>query len=200
MHLIVSLVATGLVASGGSLLTLCLFIPLLLVNYFPFRLPWYINIHRSKRLAWVVLLFVTPVALAMLSSGYRDALIMNTVSKGDSSSFINRTASDLYALQLLLRTYCLGVGLGANRASSLLATLLSNVGIVGVLLFGGFYIRLFAKLPKEYEWFKWAGFALILNMCIGVPDVTMPMLWLPILLAIQFTTTRPKIREAEFRS
>jgi hypothetical protein len=185
-HLVVSLLASGLVASGGSIFTLCLITVPVLFSYFPFRFPWYINIRRTKRLAWVGFVLFTPIALALLSSGYSDALLTNTVSKKDSLSFINRTASDLYALQLLPRTNYMGTGLGSNRASSLLTTLLSNVGILGVLAFGIFYIRLFAKLQEEYAWFRWAGFALILNMCIGVPDVTMPMLWVPILLAIQF--------------
>jgi hypothetical protein len=195
INLVVSLIATGLVASGGSVLTLCLITPLLLFTYFPYRPPWYINIRKTERLAWVVFLFVTPVALALLSSSYRDALIVNTVSKGDSSSFINRTASDLYALRLLVQTHYVGTGLGSNRASSLLTTLLSTVGIPGVLAFGIFYGRLFAKLPGEYAWLRWAAYALLLNMCIGVPDVTMPMLWIPILLAIQFSAARKRLHE-----
>jgi len=198
VHLLISLVASGLVASGGSLFTLCLLALPVLLAYIPFRFPWYINVRKAQRLAWVTFLFVTPVALALLFSGYSEALMMNTVSKKDSLSFVNRTASDLYALQLLPPTHFLGTGLGSNRASSLLTTLLSNVGVLGVLVFGTFYIRLFAKLPEQYAWFKWAGFALILNMCIGVPDVTMPMLWIPILIAIQFSSgvrsTRQQLR------
>lgn len=197
-HLVVSLVATGLVASGGSMFTLCILIPALLVRYFPFRFPWYINIRRTKRLVWVLFLVVMPVALALLASSvYREALITNTLSKTDSGSFINRTASDLYALQLLVKTHWIGVGLGSNRASSLLTTLLSNVGVAGALAFGVFYIKLFAHLPKEYAWLRWASFALLLNMCIAIPDSTIPTLWILIVLAIQFnqdgttTATRP---------
>lgn len=193
IRLIVSLAAIGLVASGGSLLALILIIPVLLACHFPFRFPWYIDMQRMKKLAYVVLILAAPLALALLaSSGYRDALLVNTLSKSDSGSFINRTASDLYAIQLLIQTHWIGVGLGSNRASSLLPTLLSNVGVVGGVTFGVFYIKLFAKLPGEHKWLKWAGIALLLNMCIGIADVTIPILWLPILLAVQFSSTAPR--------
>jgi hypothetical protein len=126
------------------------------------------------------------VVLALLvSPSYRDALIGLTVSKGDTGSFVNRTASDLYGLELFVHTYGLGLGLGSNRASSLLTTLLSCVGLLGTLAFGIFYFKLFTNLPKEYAWLKWAAFALLLNMCIDISDVTFPILWLPIFLAIQ---------------
>ncbi len=110
-----------------------------------------------------------------------------TVSKGDTGSFVNRMAADLYGLQLFAETYGLGLGLGSNRASSLITTLLSCVGLAGTLAFGVFYFKLFAKLSEEYAWLKWAAFAMILNMCIDISDVTFPPLWIPILIAIQFS-------------
>jgi hypothetical protein len=195
VHLIVSLVASGLVASSASLLTLCVFTVALMFRYFPLRLPWYVNLSRTKRLVWIVLVLAVPAALALIFfPSYRETLMTLTVSKGDSSSFLNRMAADLYALQLLPQTHWMGVGLGGNRASSLLTTLLSNVGVAGFLAFVVFYFRLFAGLPKEYAWLRWAAFALLADMFIGVADVTMPMLWIPILLAIQFSWKRTPIQ------
>jgi hypothetical protein len=188
IRVIVSLVASGMVASSSSLFTLSLAPFALLVRYSPFRFPWYINRSQTKRILWILFLFLAPLAIALvLSSGYREVLTSVTVSKGESGSFINRTAADLYSLQLLLQTYGLGVGLGSNRSSSLLTTLISNVGVAGLLAFLVFYFKLFANLPEEYAWFKWAGFALFANMCMGIADITMPLLWCPILLAIQFS-------------
>jgi hypothetical protein len=195
LNMVASLLATGLVAATGSMATIGVFIPMLLVRYFPFRLPWFINIGRTKRMLWILLLLVTPLTLALLSSAsYRETLMTYTVSKGDSVSFIDRTAADLYALQLLFQTHWLGVGLGSNRASSLITTLLSTVGIAGTVAFGVYCIRLFSKLPKEYAWLTWGGFALLLNMCIDGPDITSTTLWIPILLAIQFTSERMRVR------
>jgi hypothetical protein len=195
LPLIASLLASGLVASSGSLFTLCLLTPALLLRYFPLRFPWHVNLERTKTFSWVLLLVIAPVVLAVFaSSGYRETLITNTLSKTDSGSFFNRIAADIFALQLLPRTSWLGVGLGSNRASSLLPTLLSNVGVAGVLAFAVFSVKLFAKLPKECAWLKWAALALFLNMCISIADVTIPTLWLPILLAIQFSSQKRKSR------
>jgi hypothetical protein len=205
IRVILSLVASGMVASSSSLLALLLAPIALLVRYSPFRAPWYINLKQTKRIAWVFFLLVAPLMLVLLfSSGYREVLTNVTVSKGESGSFINRTAADLYSLQLLLRTYGLGVGLGSNRSSGLLTTLISNVGFGGVLAFLVFYFKLFANLPEEYTWFKWAGFAFLLNMCLGVADITMPLMWCPILLAIQFSlkniTVRPPLSTSDLTS
>jgi hypothetical protein len=205
IRVILSLVASGMVASSSSLLALLLAPIALLVRYSPFRYPWYINLKQTKRIAWVFFLLVAPLMLVLLfSSGYREVLTNVTVSKGESGSFINRTAADLYSLQLLLRTYGLGVGLGSNRSSGLLTTLISNVGFGGVLAFLVFYFKLFANLPEEYTWFKWAGFAFLLNMCLGVADITMPLMWCPILLAIQFSlkniTVRPPLSTSDLTS
>jgi hypothetical protein len=193
---IVALIASALVASGGSLLTLYLFAVALAIRYFPFRFPWFVDIGRARRLLWLSFLLAVPAVLAALgSSGFAQALVVNTASKGDSLSFINRTASDVYALQLFLLTHWLGVGLGSSRASSLLTTMLSTVGIAGTLAFGIFYFKLFLKLPREYEWLKWAAFALLANMCINIPDMNLPFLWIPIVLAVHFSSTSILVRE-----
>jgi hypothetical protein len=187
IRVILSLVASGMVASTTSLFSLCLAPIALLFRYSPFRAPWYINVKRMRRLGWILAITVVPFLLMLvLLSGYRDVLTAVTVSKGDSGSFINRTASDLYSLHLLVETYGIGVGLGSNRTSSLVSTLLSNVGLLGTLAYVLFCFKLFAGLPEEYSWLKWAAAAFFLNVGIGVADITMPMLWFPILLAIQY--------------
>ncbi len=131
VRVVLSLVASGLVASSGSLFTLSVFTLVLLVRYSPFRFPWYIRLRQAKRLAWIVFLLVAPTAIALIgSSGYRQTLATLTVSKGDSGSFVNRTASDLFALQLVAQTaWGIGVGLGSNRAASLIPTLASDIGL-----------------------------------------------------------------------
>jgi hypothetical protein len=189
VRVILALVASGMVASTSSLATLCLAPLALLIRYSPFRFPWFINLRQTKRIVWILFLFITPLTLALLlSSGYREVLTGVTVSKGESGSFINRTAADLYSLQLVLRTYGLGVGLGSSRSSSFFATLISNVGVGGTLVFVAFYFKLFTNLPEEYSWYRWAAFGLLFNMAVGVSDTTMPLLWMTILLAIQFSS------------
>jgi hypothetical protein len=190
---IVALMACGLVASSGSMLTLCLIVPVLMVCYSPIRFTWHftwrVNFRQMKRIVWILVLISVPLVLVLLAvPDYRQTLTTHTVSKADQGSFINRTAADMYALQLLPDTHWIGLGLGSNRASSMLATLLSNVGIVGVLIFGTYVFRLLTGLKEKDTWLGWAIFALLLNMCLGIADVTMPLLWMPILLAIELSS------------
>jgi hypothetical protein len=194
-RVILSFLAIGLIASSGTLLTLAICLIVLAIRRSPFRFPWYIKIRQAKRISWITFLLVTPVVLALVvSAGYRETLMGLTVSKGETGSFVNRTAADLYGLQLFMQTYGLGLGLGSNRASSLFTTLLSCVGLLGTMTFGIFYFRLFANVLEEYAWLKWAAFALILDMCIGISDVTFPILWIPILLAIQFSQNKDEFQ------
>jgi hypothetical protein len=195
LRVILALVALLLVASSGSILALCLIIPIMLLYFSPFRPPWFIRVRQLKRYGWILLFTVLPLVLVLFAfSNLRNLLIALTVSKGDTSSFFDRTTADLYALHLLVQTHWLGVGLGSNRASSLLTTLLSDIGILGALAFCFFYVRLFIGLSEGYEWLKWGAFGLLLTMFIGVADVTMPLLWIPILFAIQFSTGRANDR------
>ena len=194
-RVILSLLAIGLITSSGSLLSLPICLLLLAFHYSPVRFPWYIKTRQAKRVAWISFLLVAPVVLALVvSADYRETLLGFTVAKGETGSFVNRTAADLYGMQLFMQTYGLGLGLGSNRASSLVPTLLSCVGLLGTLAFGIFCYRLFANLSEEYAWLKWAAFALLLNMCIDISDVTFPILWIPILLAIQFKPNQAAAR------
>lgn len=198
---VISLVAMGMVASTTSLFVVCLTLVMLLISYPPFRPPWYINLSQAKRIIWILLVIVAPLVFALVfSSGFRAVLTAVTVSKGESGSFINRTASDLYSLGLLFQTYGIGVGLGSNRTSSFLSTSLSNVGILGTLAFVIFCFKLIANLTDEYVWLKWALFAFFMNMAIGIADMTIPLFWCPILFALQFGATANRSKRSRDKS
>lgn len=194
---IMALVASAMVASSTSLAILCLSPFPLLLRYSPFRFPWYIDLRQIRRIGLILFFSVVPlICILVLFSGYREVLTVLTVSKGESGSFINRTAADLYSLELLFRTYGLGVGLGSNRPSGMLAMLLSNVGIAGTGVFLVFYFRLFGGLPKEYAWFRWAALALFLNVAISISDATTPLLWMPIIFATQIGSKKAALPHA----
>lgn len=187
VKVVISLVAMGMVASTTSLFVVCMILVGLLVCHPPFRAPWYVNLRQAKRILWILMLIISPLVLVLLfSAGFRAVLAAVTVSKGETGSFIDRTASDLYSLHLLFQTYGIGVGLGSNRTSSFLSTLLSNVGVLGTLAFIAYCYKCVANLLDEYVWLKWALFAFFLNMAISVSDTTLPLLWCPILIALQF--------------
>jgi len=62
--------------------------------------------------------------------------------KTGSTSFQERSFADLLAFRIFAETYGIGIGLGSHKANSLFLTLLSNLGLVGVILFGWFLWRL----------------------------------------------------------
>jgi hypothetical protein len=66
-----------------------------------------------------------------------------TMSKTDSTSYNDRTSTDLDSLELGVSTYGLGTGWGSNRSSSLLPGLISEVGFVGVAGLLAFNVILF---------------------------------------------------------
>ncbi|MGC4089029.1 MAG: hypothetical protein QM756_14230 [Polyangiaceae bacterium] len=64
---------------------------------------------------------------------------MTVLSKMQSSSGVERNAWNQQAWSNFVDTFGLGVGLGSARASGFALVLLSNVGVVGTLLFLGFW-------------------------------------------------------------
>jgi hypothetical protein len=73
-------------------------------------------------------------------------VLMETLDKGNTSSFESRTTADRDSLALVLPTYGLGAGLGSNRSSSLVAGLVATMGVPGVALPLWFIIRLYRQL------------------------------------------------------
>ncbi len=71
-----------------------------------------------------------------------DVFEITVLNKLQSSSGIERGSWNQQAWSNFLDTYGVGVGLGSARASSYPLVLLSNVGVIGTLLFSTFVIQL----------------------------------------------------------
>lgn len=78
-----------------------------------------------------------------VAEGVADVFEITVLNKMQSSSGIERGSWNQQAWSNFLDTYGVGVGLGSARASSYLLVLLSNVGVIGTLLFFVFLIQLF---------------------------------------------------------
>lgn len=68
----------------------------------------------------------------------------STTEKQQSQSYQDRSQADRDSMALVGETYGLGVGWGSNRASSLIPSLLSTIGIIGgigLLIFDGMLLR-----------------------------------------------------------
>lgn len=185
MHALVALFAVFLVRSSGSLVALVVVFLLLLMAHPILRFPFHLRRTMLKRSALLLSLAAAAVFLA-IASPLGESLSVATLGKQDSSSYINRTASDLYALELVLRTKGLGVGMGSNRPSSLLASLLSTVGVLGCVGFLVAYARLLMNAVRSASWLRWAGIALFLDMAVSGPDYTAPWIWVVLAMAVHF--------------
>ena len=96
-----------------------------------------------------------------------------------------RPHANQLAWSLVGDTYGLGVGLGANRASSYLAGLLSNTGIPGTILFllaAAFQLRML--VPSRGRPVSSSGLFLLggttcalIAVIIAIPDLNWPTLW-----------------------
>ncbi len=173
-----------LVGSSSSLLAVVLLVISLFVAYPIIRWPGYVNVHRFRRLAWFFGAVVVSTAILFVPS-IQQMLISQTIGKGETWSALVRLGADAYAAGLALKTYGLGVGLGGNRPSSLVLSLLSQVGVVGLALFVYATMSAFLGLPREHRWIGWAGFSLLLAMAFGVPDISFPFVWAMLGLAVQ---------------
>jgi hypothetical protein len=115
------------------------------------------------------------------------ALVQVTVDKAEGMSFLSRVAADQQSWALFEATYGLGVGLGSNRPSSLIMTLLSTVGVVGTALFAlAIYriIKLFPgrAAPSKLQMSFWSLMGLLVAS-MGVPDINRPALWALLIVA-----------------
>lgn len=102
----------------------------------------------------------------------------SAVEKTDSSSFSNRGAANARALELVVETFGLGVGLGGNRPSSLAMFLVSCLGILGFALFvvlAVAAIRAARGAPAAGA--RWALIGTLIAAIVAVPDLSTPLLW-----------------------
>lgn len=117
------------------------------------------------------------------------------INKVDSGSFMARTYSDITALGIWLQSYGLGVGLGSNRPSSFVTSLLSNLGLIGFALFALFVLLLIAAaLRKKNVWLTSFVIGLIVYLfakSLAGPDINDGLLWIFVMLIAAGTVTLP---------
>jgi hypothetical protein len=73
-------------------------------------------------------------------------VVSQTLDKTNSTSYDERSTMDGDAIGVVLDTYGLGAGYGSNRPSSLIPSLLSQIGIAGVTLVVLFVFRLGSRV------------------------------------------------------
>jgi hypothetical protein len=184
---ILAAIAIGLVRSSAALAAMAVTTLLILILHPVYRFPWTIRGPRT-----VKLILVLAVALLAVLSPLNATLREYTTEKNETLSFIHRTAADMFSLQLAANTHWLGVGIGSNRPSSLIASLLSTVGIPGLIIFSLLVIQVARNAKGEHAWLRWSLFAATFDMALGGPDITQPMIWIILTLAAYYGTSHWK--------
>jgi hypothetical protein len=180
----VAVVALLLVASTSSLAAVIVVLVVLILANPVFRLPWFIRVARLGRIS-VFIIAAAVLTTLLIVPTFRSILLAQTLEKGGSDSALVRLGADLFALNLTLQTHGLGVGLGSNRPSSFVASLLSQVGVTGFVLFLFAALSTLYRLPKQHRWIGMAAVGLLLSMALGMPDLSFPFLWILLALAAQ---------------
>ncbi len=186
-----SLGATGLAAGGGAAVFFILWV---LVNA---CLP---GKSLSVRLRAGVMCTILLLASTWGYQAYQEFAYKPNVDEMVSGLIIGkaklkdgvRELSNKRALEIVKETYGLGVGLGSNRASSFFASLVSNTGVLGALLFSGMLVTLlwrYFKAPQLTDMQIFVAASLptaTLAMGLGIPDLNLPMYWGFIFLGFVF--------------
>ncbi|WP_263377120.1 hypothetical protein [Granulicella aggregans] len=187
---LVAVIAIFLVRSSSAFVTLVAVCIIFIARNPPFRFPTFVRTRRLVRLipvvAGVVACLLSPILLFLLQEGI--------VDKPTTGSYSHRTAMDQYCLYLLKRTYGLGVGVGSYRPSSLVASLIGNVGIIGTALAALFVVQIALRVPANKGWIRWALVAGLIDMALAIPDITQPILWCLLAVAVYAgTPTNPSV-------
>jgi hypothetical protein len=152
----------------------------------------------SRFVAVAALLAIAVVALLIIDAPLRGAVLAATVEKGDTYSFLVRSSMDWYSVQLLFKTYGLGVGLGSNRPSSFAAYLLGDVGAIGTAFFVLFVVRLFRQLFEasrkpvagSFMMVTWMLAGILIAQTIAIPDLNWPPLWAALMVACSVLSSK----------
>lgn len=149
------------------------------------NLPW--------RLLWTGVILASIAAVTLWQSPLSRALpsIGNIFIFDKAINLKNdgRFLSDVRAIALTQQTLGLGAGMGSNRTSSFLTSLLSNTGLAGALAFLAMLVTLMARFitarqlrPSQYFAFAALG-TCMLAVSLSIPDLNLPFLWAFIFLA-----------------
>jgi hypothetical protein len=142
------------------------------------------NFNRTYFIYIAMVLFIA----IFCSVGGIDWLTNYISEKNSSDSGVHRFGADVFATELIIKTFGIGVGLGSNRASGFLVNIFSSVGIIG----GGLFLLFMAKilrvlfitrLSDPYSRF-YLSFLLtmLMTMIISGPDINNPVFWCAIML------------------
>ena len=121
---------------------------------------------------------------------------------------ITRTNSNMVAITLIGDTWGLGVGLGSNRASSFILSMLSNIGVPGLVLFtvlvfsqSLIIFRIVNNEDMPVGIFILSGsLGIFLGMALGIPDINFPAWWIWLICGFGIVAARGSQGSAPYKA
>lgn len=145
-------------------------------------------ILQNKIKYWFVLIFGVIIFFVSIKlMGYDELILEMLLTKTESLSGETRLDLNMFSWKIFIDTYGVGVGLGSNRAASFFFLLLSNVGLIGTLLFTSFLYRLVKvnlKIKEETLHRLFFFFLTFFAQLIAIPDISVPLFWVSLFLII----------------
>ncbi|WP_267423476.1 MULTISPECIES: hypothetical protein [unclassified Curtobacterium] len=144
-------------------------------------------LRDGRGVVWFVLGAITVTSVLLVAGDTVTTPLLDVIEdKVGSQSFDSRTAADAIGLRVTSDTLGIGAGLGSNRSSSFLVTLLSTVGVPGTALFivaVALVVRRAAGQRATLPAVATLG-ALLIAKVVSVPDLSTPLLWVTIALCM----------------
>ena len=137
----------------------------------------------TKAAVAVLVLIVAAIVTVAVSAQLQEVLRVMVFEKNQTSSYEQRSFADSHSMDLAKKTFGLGVGLGSNRASSFLPSMLSTIGLCGIATLAVLMILLVRRPRGDAAALAWHGpLAVSLVGAVGVllvsgPDLSTPTIW-----------------------
>jgi hypothetical protein len=183
--LLISLGGTGLAGSALALLLLFVVIVAALIKGIVSvrHVLLRIVILLAILVALVIAFESAPKSRSILPAVYKS--IQSIVQQRATGPISYRGQSNWDAIAITKSTWGLGGGLGSNRASSYLLSMMSNIGLPGIALFlllatyQTYLLLINPRISKTIRAFVLGGtVAMFSGMTIGIPDLMFPAWWI----------------------
>lgn len=156
------------------------------------------NINEKLLITFAAIATALGVAILLIPN-FHQLLADILWYKSQSHSGQERTSTILVALDVVMESFGLGVGLGSNRPSGMLFYILSNIGIPGSILIFGLALatrhvvvramctpHVSRKIRSYTKSAAWALAMYCVAMCISGADISSPHLWILWALVVGF--------------
>lgn len=144
----------------------------------------YILLSDNKKRVIPLIIGCLILLIILNAIGMLDQFVEMITGKLTSTSGNIRMSANTYSLELILKTFGLGVGLGSHKSSSLIINLLSVIGIPGTILFLMSMYYLFKPIYKLRTMNSYCNFGIMFFLimfvaqCLSIPDLTFTPLWM----------------------